>query len=243
MSGGREGPDAAALLRALAEEADFQRALGRFPGLAADDARRLLAEAAARLEVPAAPAPKSAPASKRGATGGQAALFDASASATRAAGGTAPPAPTEAHVEATPRRRSSTGRVRVFSDGAARGNPGPSGAGAVIQDASGEILARLGRYLGRTTNNVAEYEGLLLGLRHALELGAKEVQVVADSELLVKQLRGQYKVKAPHLKALYDQARGLLARFERHEVRHVLRAENGAADQMANRAIDERLAD
>ena len=129
------------------------------------------------------------------------------------------------------------------SDGGSRGNPGPAGAGAVIQAPSGEVVARLGRYLGRTTNNVAEYQGLLLGLRHALAGGAREVQVAADSELMVKQLRGQYQVKAAHLKPLFAEARALLGRFDRVEVVHVPRAENAAADQMANRAVDERLED
>ena len=85
--------------------------------------------------------------------------------------------------------------VRVFSDGAARGNPGPAGAGAVLVDASGKVLARLGRYLGRQTNNVAEYQGLLLGLQHAQDLGYRAVEVRADSQLLIRQLKGEYAVR------------------------------------------------
>lgn len=135
------------------------------------------------------------------------------------------------------------GLVRVFCDGAARGNPGPAGAGAVVQTRAGEVLARAGRYLGETTNNVAEYEGLLLGLRHARDLGATEVQVLSDSQLMVKQIRGEYKVKAEHLKPLCTQALDALDGFERWQVSHVLREQNSAADQMANRAIDERMDD
>ena len=135
----------------------------------------------------------------------------------------------------------SEGAVIVYCDGAARGNPGPAGAGVVLQSPSGEVLERAGRYLGETTNNVAEYEALILGLERAAERGAREVHVMADSELMVRQLQGRYKVKAPHLKPLYERARALMGRFDRVVVRHVPRARNAAADQMANRAIDERL--
>ena len=88
-------------------------------------------------------------------------------------------------------------KLRVASDGAARGNPGPAGAGAVLFDADGRVLERLGKFLGRQTNNVAEYQGLLLGLRRAQELGAEELEVVADSELVIRQLSGAYQVRAP----------------------------------------------
>jgi ribonuclease HI len=132
-------------------------------------------------------------------------------------------------------------RVRIFTDGAARGNPGPAGAGAVILDPQGRVLARLGKYLGRQTNNVAEYEGLLLGLRRAKELGARDVEVRADSLLLVKQLEGEYAVKNAALKELHARAKTLLRQFEHVDVRHVPREENTLADEMSNRAIDERL--
>ena len=131
-------------------------------------------------------------------------------------------------------------RVRVFSDGAARGNPGPAGAGAVLID-GGEVIARLGRFLDRQTNNVAEYQGLLLGLRHALELGYREVEVRADSQLLIRQLQGDYAVKHPGLKPLHAEALRLLGKFDKFDLRHVPREENALADEMSNRAIDEEM--
>ena len=132
-------------------------------------------------------------------------------------------------------------RVRVFSDGAARGNPGPAGAGAVVLDPQGRVLARVGKFLGKQTNNVAEYEGLLLGLARAKELGAREVEVRADSLLLIRQLEGVYQVKNAALKTLHAQAKALLRGFDRVDLRHVPREENELADEMSNRAIDERM--
>ena len=131
--------------------------------------------------------------------------------------------------------------LRVFSDGAARGNPGPAGAGAVLQKADGTVVAKCGKFLGVQTNNFAEYSALLLGLETALRLGANEVEVVADSELMVRQLNGEYRVKNAGLKPLFESARRLLGRFERHRVRHVPREQNQLADEMSNRAIDERM--
>ena len=138
-------------------------------------------------------------------------------------------------------RSGSQRRLRIYSDGAARGNPGEAGAGAVIMDAGGAVLARLGRYLGRQTNNVAEYQGLLLGLRHAQELGAREVEVRADSELMIKQLRGEYQVKNAALKPLHAEALRLLRTFEAFDLQHVPREQNALADEMSNRAIDEQM--
>lgn len=132
-------------------------------------------------------------------------------------------------------------RLRLHSDGAARGNPGPAGAGAVVMTPDGRILERLGRYLGVQTNNVAEYRGLLLGLHRAVELGAREVEVVADSELMIRQLQGRYQVKNAGLKPLFEEAKRLLARFSEVRLRHVPRAQNKEADEMSNRAIDERM--
>jgi ribonuclease HI len=136
---------------------------------------------------------------------------------------------------------ASTKRVVLFSDGAARGNPGPAGAGAVITDAAGNVLARLGRFLGRQTNNVAEYQGLLLGLRHAQELGVRDLEVRADSQLLIRQLGGEYAVKHPGLKPLHAEAVRLLESFDSYVLRHVPREENTLADEMSNRAIDEEM--
>ncbi|MBX7097745.1 MAG: ribonuclease HI family protein [Myxococcaceae bacterium] len=132
-------------------------------------------------------------------------------------------------------------KVRVYSDGAARGNPGHSGAGAVLVEPSGQVLDRVGKYLGVKTNNYAEYMGLLLGLRRARALGVSEVEVFADSELMIRQLGGRYQVKSTTLKPLYDEAVRLLNDFSRVKLVHVPREMNRAADEMSNRAIDERL--
>ncbi len=148
-----------------------------------------------------------------------------------------PPHPPNPAIKAEP-----AGRLLVFSDGAARGNPGPSGAGSVITDATGRtVLARLGRFLGHQTNNVAEYQGLLLGLRHAHELGARDIEVRADSQLMIRQLGGQYAVKHAGLKPLHAEALRLLRGFEKFSLRHIPREENGLADEMSNRAIDEEM--
>jgi ribonuclease HI len=149
-----------------------------------------------------------------------------------------PPEPPKAiRKVATPKAR----RLSVYSDGAARGNPGPSGAGAVLFDEGGAVVERLGRYLGQNTNNYAEYMGLILGLERARELGATEVSVYADSQLMIRQLGGSYKVKAENLKPLYAEALALLRSFARFELHHVPREENAEADEMSNRAIDERM--
>ncbi len=132
-------------------------------------------------------------------------------------------------------------RVQVCTDGAARGNPGPAGAGAVLQAADGKVVGRIGRYLGHQTNNVAEYEAIVLGLTAARELGAREVRLVSDSELLIKQINGVYRVKAAHLKPFHAQVLALARGFEAFEAVHVRREANKAADQMANRAVDEDL--
>ncbi|WP_224366770.1 ribonuclease HI family protein [Hyalangium versicolor] len=137
--------------------------------------------------------------------------------------------------------RGATPRLRVYSDGAARGNPGPSGAGAVLIEPGGQVVARVGKYLGHQTNNYAEYMGLLLGLKHAKTLGAKEIELFADSELLIRQLSGRYQVKSPSLRPLYEEAVKLLNDFSRVKLVHVPRAMNAAADEMSNRAIDEKL--
>jgi ribonuclease HI len=153
-----------------------------------------------------------------------------------AAGKAAPPTrPTEPH----PVRLHH--RLRVASDGAARGNPGPAGAGAVLFDPEGHVLERLGRSLGRQTNNVAEYMALLLGVRRAAELGAEELEVVADSELMIRQLSGRYQVRSPALRRLHEEAMALLKGFRKVKLVHVPRSQNAEADEMSNRAIDESL--
>lgn len=131
---------------------------------------------------------------------------------------------------------------RLYCDGAARGNPGPAGAGAVLDDPQGQPRAQVSRYLGETTNNVAEYQALLLGLREARKLGVVRLQVFADSELLVKQLSGQYRVKSPRLLPLWQAAKKELQKFRAYAISHVPRTENRRADKLANQAIDQRRA-
>lgn len=135
--------------------------------------------------------------------------------------------------------QDTTDRALLYSDGAARGNPGPAGAGAILYGPNGDILASLTRYLGRATNNVAEYQALILGLSEALDQGLSRLSVRLDSELIVRQLDGAYRVKSPGLKPLYQKACTLLERFESVDVAHVPRAQNKEADHLANQAIDE----
>ncbi|HUF40980.1 MAG TPA: ribonuclease HI family protein [Verrucomicrobiae bacterium] len=127
----------------------------------------------------------------------------------------------------------------LMVDGASRGNPGDAGCGAAIIDEKGAVVEELSRFLGRTTNNVAEYEGLLMGLEALLRLGARKIRVQSDSELLVRQLNGQYRVKDPKLKVLFERALSLLRRFDSHRIVHVRREMNRLADGLANRGIDE----
>jgi ribonuclease HI len=126
-------------------------------------------------------------------------------------------------------------------DGAARGNPGPAGCGAVIYDSSGAVVHELSKYLGHATNNVAEYQGLLMGLRAALELGQKNLVIQTDSQLIVRQLTGAYRVKDEKLKVLFEQARGLLRRLDSYRIVHVGREMNKFADRLANRGIDRAI--
>jgi ribonuclease HI len=133
-----------------------------------------------------------------------------------------------------------TGALRLHVDGASRGNPGEAGFGVHVTDPEGSEVAALYGYLGRATNNVAEYQALLHGLRFALDRGAARVEVYSDSELLVRQIEGRYRVKNAGLVPLHREARGLLARFERARVAHVPRERNREADALANQAVDER---
>jgi ribonuclease HI len=139
-------------------------------------------------------------------------------------------------------RDRQEGFWRLHCDGASRGNPGPAGAGMVLFDPQGRLQARQGRYLGETTNNVAEYQALLLGLAEAHRLAVKKLQVLADSELMVKQLTGHYRVKSPHLIPLWREALNTLEKFEAWAIAHVPRAENHLADEAANQAIDQKAA-
>jgi probable phosphoglycerate mutase len=129
-------------------------------------------------------------------------------------------------------------RARLFTDGGARGNPGPAAYGFVLETEDGTVLAAEGQAIGVATNNVAEYSGLVAGLRKALELHVPEVEVVSDSELLVKQMRGEYRVKNEALRALFVEASGLARSLQSVEYRHVKRAHNELADRLVNEALD-----
>lgn len=132
------------------------------------------------------------------------------------------------------------GLYTLRTDGGARGNPGPGGAGFVLEDETGTVVRSGGRYLGCVTNNVAEYEALIWGLETALHEGATHLRVCADSELVVKQMRGLYRVKNEGLKPLFAKARSLVGRFANVEMVHVRREQNAAADDLANQAMDIR---
>ena len=125
----------------------------------------------------------------------------------------------------------------LYCDGASRGNPGPGAYGFVLLSEN-EIIFSQGARMGVVTNNVAEYEGLLKGLEKSLELGATEIAVRSDSQLLVRQLLGQYKVKAPHIIPLVEKAKRLLSRFKQVDISHIPREENSVADALCNEALD-----
>jgi ribonuclease HI len=129
-------------------------------------------------------------------------------------------------------------KVVVHVDGGARGNPGPAAAAAVVSDLDGTVLDEATETLGETTNNVAEYRGLLLGLARARALGATEVEVVNDSELVAKQVNGEYKVKHPAMKPLHAEALATLGAFGAWSIRSVPRAQNADADALVNQALD-----
>ncbi|MBN1471619.1 MAG: ribonuclease HI family protein [Syntrophaceae bacterium] len=129
---------------------------------------------------------------------------------------------------------------KLFSDGACRGNPGIGGAGAVITDSDDHVIWEGKEYLGQCTNNIAEYKALILGLKGALSLGYKNLNICMDSELLAKQINGSYRVKNENLKILMKDVRNLLASFDNVDVKHVPRLRNSHADRLANMAIDER---
>ncbi len=130
--------------------------------------------------------------------------------------------------------------IFVHTDGAARGNPGEAGAGVVISDASGRTLKEGKKFLGTATNNVAEYRAVILGLEKALDLGAGKITLYLDSELVGRQLRGEYKVREEHLKPLHREALDLLNRFLRYNIICIGREENRRADQLANEAIEQK---
>jgi ribonuclease HI len=129
-------------------------------------------------------------------------------------------------------------KARLFTDGGARGNPGPAAYGFVLEAEDGTVLASEGRAIGTATNNVAEYSGLVAGLARALELHVPRLEVISDSELMVKQMRGEYRVKNAALRGLFTEANALARRLEEVEYRHVKRAHNELADRLVNEALD-----
>ena len=126
----------------------------------------------------------------------------------------------------------------VNVDGGARGNPGPAAIAAVVQGPGGEVLEERGERIGRATNNVAEYRALLLGIERAAALGASELELVGDSELIVRQVRGEYKVKDAAMRELHAEVRRALGEFDRWSIRHVRREQNAEADRLVNEALD-----
>jgi ribonuclease HI len=129
----------------------------------------------------------------------------------------------------------------AYSDGGARGNPGPAGFGVVIKDQTGKKVAALSEYLGHQTNNFAEYQGLIAALEYAVERGPKAIKVISDSELLVRQIKGIYKVKNPALKDLHGRAKELIAQLEWFSIDHAMRENNQEADRLANQAMDKGM--
>ena len=137
-----------------------------------------------------------------------------------------------------PEKTSRSVWINAHCDGGARGNPGPAGFGALIQDDQGMVLAELSEFLGIRTNNYAEYSGLLACLQYALDHDYSHLRVVSDSELMVKQIQGKYKVNSPDLKPLWQEARNRIAKLEAFEISHALRHKNKDADRLANEAMD-----
>ena len=245
------------LLRFIAANEDLPRTLKRYPGYDRDTLGKLITAAANRVDAGEEETTTSA---KGAAKGGlkvrkaseverqaaraqeelDAAMNESKVDRERKRAARAK-AVAEEREAAVAEAAAPPPRTRLYCDGAARGNPGPAGAGAVIVSPEGHIQARVGKFLGEATNNVAEYMGLILGLKRAKAMGIRELDVLADSELMVRQLQGDYAVKADHLRPLHDEAKQLLGTFDVAELRHVPREENKLADEMSNRAIDERL--
>lgn len=145
----------------------------------------------------------------------------------------------ELFAEGPAEQKAGGPAFRANVDGAARGNPGPAAYGVLIRDAKGEVVARLKKYIGRMTNNVAEYYGLIAALDYAQAHGVKALRVESDSELMVKQMREQYKVKSEDLRPLYERATKMTKGFESFRIDHVYREQNREADALANQALDE----
>jgi len=132
-------------------------------------------------------------------------------------------------------------KLTIYTDGGARGNPGPAAAGVVIKNSSGETVAHYGEYLGNQTNNFAEYSALISGLKKAQSLGATEVECILDSELVTKQMKLEYKVKEPTLQKLFIQAYNIATQFKKVSYRHTLRHNNSEADAEVNKTLDRHM--
>jgi len=132
-------------------------------------------------------------------------------------------------------------KVIVFTDGASRGNPGHAGIGISFVDEKGRVIKEISEYIGETTNNIAEYTALVTALKEAIEMNFDEIEVISDSELMVKQINGEYQVKNQGLKPVYSEACELLKEFKNYVVRHVSREQNKRADDLANQGIDDAL--
>lgn len=144
-------------------------------------------------------------------------------------------------VETQPRTQTQQSVITAFCDGGARGNPGPAGFGVYIQNDRGEKVAELSEFLGIRTNNFAEYSALLAALEFALRYDHPRLRIVSDSELMVKQIKGQYKVKSPDLRPLYEEAKRRIAGLTYFQIEHVLRNKNREADRLANEAMDKGM--
>ena len=199
--------DPRAVLEALAASLDAGEVLSRFPGLAREQLRGIVREAAGRL-------PRAEPPSGDST---------AAAASVSAAGAGAWPEEVTVHI-----------------DGGARGNPGEAGVGAYFQDRSGAPLQSIARYIGRATNNTAEYQALLIALARARDAGVKHLRVFSDSELLVNQVNGRYRTTVPHLQQYLQEAIRLMREIGRVDVAHVRREQNKEADALANEAMDPR---
>jgi ribonuclease HI len=140
-----------------------------------------------------------------------------------------------------PAKSANSGWITAHCDGGARGNPGPAGFGVVLKDESGKKVAELSEYLGHQTNNFAEYQGLIAALEYALEHGPKALRLISDSELMVRQIRGIYKVNNPTLRDLHARAKELIAQLEWFSIGHALREQNQDADRLANEAMDKGM--
>lgn len=150
-----------------------------------------------------------------------------------------PPARGSLFTDAETETRNRPAAYQANIDGGSRGNPGPASYGVVVRNERGEIVAQLKKYIGRTTNNVAEYYGLIAALDYGHSQGVRALRIESDSELLVRQMLGHYKVKSPDLRPLFERAKKMASTFESFRIDHVYREQNSEADALANEALDE----